>query len=60
MPQPVTGLTAALIVLGVILFASPPAARLWIAALVLAIAVFAKGRDAAAIINDLRRKVYGR
>jgi len=60
LPQPITGLVAALIVLGLALFISPPAARLWIALLVIVIALFARGRNAAGIIDNLRLKIYGR
>jgi hypothetical protein len=60
LPQPVTGLIAALIILGLVLFIAPPAARLWIAALVLVIALAARGKGAAAIIDNLRRTLYGR
>ena len=60
LPQPATGLIAALIVLGLVLFISPPAARLWIAALVIVIALAARGKGAAAIIDNLRRTIYGR
>lgn len=59
LPQPLTGLVAALIVLGLVLFVSPPTARLWVAGLVLVIALFARGRNAAAIIDSFRQKVYG-
>ena len=41
------------------MFASPPAARLWIAAVVVVMALLVKGGDAAKIINQLRVKVYG-
>ncbi len=60
LPQPVTGLMAALVVLALVIFISPPAARLWIALLVLVIALFARGRNAAAIIDRLRVTLYGR
>jgi len=59
LPQPVTGFVAALVILGLVLFVSPPAVRLWIALLVLVMALAAKGKDAARIITDLRKKVYG-
>lgn len=59
LPQPVTGLVAALIVLGLVIFLSPPAARLWIAGLILVIAIAARGKSAAGIIDRLRKGVYG-
>lgn len=59
LPQPVTGLVASLVVLGLVIFLSPPAARLWIAALVLVIAIAARGKSAAKIIDSLRKQIYG-
>lgn len=59
LPQPVTGLVAALIVLGIVLFVSPPAARLWIVAIVIVMAIAARGKSAAGIIDGLRRRLYG-
>ena len=58
-PVRLTGILAALVVLGVVMFASPPAARLWIAAVVVVMALLVKGGDAAKIIDQLRVKVYG-
>lgn len=59
LPQPITGFAAALIVLGLVLFLSPPAARIWIALLVLVVAIAARGKAAAGIIDNLRRTIYG-
>lgn len=59
LPQPVTGFLAALVILGLVLFVAPPAARLWIFLLVLVMALAAKGKAAAGIIDNLRRQVYG-
>jgi hypothetical protein len=60
-PKPVrlTGVLAALVVLGIVMFSVPPTARLWIAAVVVVMALLVKGGDAAAIINRLRVKIYG-
>lgn len=54
-----TGVLAALVVLGVVLFALPPASRLWVAALVVVMALMVRGGDAANIINSLTKQVYG-
>lgn len=58
-PTRFTGVLAALVVLGVVLFAVPPRARLPVAGVILAMALLTKGGDAAKIINQLRAKVYG-
>lgn len=60
-PKPVklTGTLAALVILGVVMFALPPGSRLWVAAIVVVMALLIRGGDAAAIINQLRAKVYG-
>lgn len=50
---------AALLILGVVMFALPPASRLWVAGIVVVMALLVKGGDAANIINQLRVKVYG-
>lgn len=54
-----TGVLAALVVLGVVLFALPPSSRLWVAGVIITMALLVKGGDAANIINSLRVKVYG-
>ena len=54
-----TGVLAALVVWGVVLYALPPTARLWTAGVIVVMALLIKGGDAAAIINQLRVKVYG-
>ena len=54
-----TGVLAALVVLGVVLFALPPASRLPVAGVILAMALLTRGGDAAKIINSLRQKIYG-
>lgn len=54
-----TGVLAALVVLGVVLFALPPTARLWVAGVVVVMALLVKGGDAANIINAARVKIYG-
>jgi hypothetical protein len=60
-PKPIrlTGVLAALVVLGIVMFAVPTQARLWIAAVVVVMALLVKGGDAANIINALRVKIYG-
>ena len=60
-PKPIrlTGVLAALAVLAVVMFALPPGARLWVAAIVITMALLVRGGDAAAIIDSLRKKVYG-
>ena len=58
-PVRLTGVLAALVILGVVMFAVPPTSRLWIAAVVVVMALLVKGGDAANIINQLRVKVYG-
>ena len=58
-PVRMTGVLAALVILGVVLFAVPPPTRLWIAGVVVVMALLTRGGDAAAIINSLRVKVYG-
>jgi len=54
-----TGVLVALVILGVVMFAVPPPTRLWIAGVVVVMALLTRGGDAAAIINSLRVKVYG-
>lgn len=58
-PVRLTGVLAALVVLGVVMFALPPTSRLWVAATVIVAALLVKGGDAAKIINEARRRVYG-
>lgn len=60
-PKPVrlTGVLAALVVLGVVLFAVPPNTRLAVAGVVVVAALLVRGGDAARIIEQLRQKVYG-
>lgn len=54
-----TGVLAALVVLGIVMFAVPPSSRLWIAAVVVTMALLVKGGDAADILNTWRVKIYG-
>ena len=58
-PVRLTGVLAALVVLGVVLFALPPNARLAVAGVVVVMALLVRGGDAAKIIEQLRQKVYG-
>ncbi len=58
-PIRLTGIAAALVVLGIVLFASPPSTRIWIAAVILVGALLYRGGDAAAFINKARVKIYG-
>lgn len=53
------GLLAAIAVLGVVIFLSPPKARLWIAAIVLAMALLQQGGRTAGFINSLTKAIYG-
>ena len=59
LPQPATGLIAALLVLGLLIFILPPAGRVGVALLVIVIALAARGKRAAGIIDNLRRTIYG-
>jgi hypothetical protein len=54
-----TGVLAALVVVGVVLFALPPSSRLAVAGIILVMALLTRGGDAATIINRLRQKIYG-
>ena len=54
-----TGVLVALVILGIVMFAVPPTARLWIAGVVVVMALLVKGGDAAAIIDNLRKRIYG-
>jgi len=58
-PVRLTGVLAALVVLGVVLFILPPNARLAVAGVVLVMALLVRGGDAANVINSLRKKIYG-
>ena len=58
-PVRLTGVLAALVVLGVVMFALPPTSRLWVAGVVVVMALLVKGGDAAKIINEARKRVYG-
>jgi len=58
-PIRLTGVLVALVVLGIVMFAVPPASRLWIAAVIVVMALLAKGGDGAKIIDRLRVKIYG-
>lgn len=58
-PTRATGVLAALVILGIVLFALPPASRVWVAGLVVVMALLVRGGDAARIINQLRVKIYG-
>jgi hypothetical protein len=53
------GLLAAIAVLGVVIFLSPPKARVWIAGVVLVMALLQQGGRTAGFINLLTEKVYG-
>ena len=58
-PIRLTGVLVALVVLAIVIFAVPPASRLWIAGVVIVMALLVRGGDAANLINSLRRRVYG-
>lgn len=58
-PTRITGLLAALLLLGIVMFALPPTSRLAVAAVVVAMALFVKGGDAANIINSARKRLFG-
>ena len=53
------GMVAAISVLGIVIFLSPPSARLWIVGIVIVMALLQRGGDAAAIINWLTNALYG-
>jgi hypothetical protein len=55
-----TGVLVALLILAVVMFALPPVSRLWVAGIVVVMALLYKGGDAAAIINQLRVRIYGK
>jgi hypothetical protein len=54
-----TGVLAALVVLGVVMFALPPGGRLAVAGVIIVAALLYKGSDTAGIINSLRQRIYG-
>jgi hypothetical protein len=58
-PVRLTGVLVALVVLAVVMFALPPNARLAVAGVVLVAALLVRGGDAAAIIDNLRKRIYG-
>lgn len=58
-PTRLTGVLAALVILGIVLFALPPGSRLAVAGVVVVMALLVRGGDAANIINSLRQRVYG-
>ena len=58
-PVRLTGVLAALLILGVVMFAVPPGSRLAIAAVVVVGALLVRGGDAAEVIDALRVKIYG-
>jgi hypothetical protein len=58
-PARLTGVLAALVVLGVVMFALPPTSRLWVAGLVVVTALLVRGGDAAKLIDEARKRIYG-
>lgn len=58
-PARLTGVLAALVVLGVVMFALPPASRLWVAGIVVVMALLVRGGDAAKLIDEARKRIYG-
>ena len=58
-PTRLTGVLVALVILGVVLFALPPPSRLWVAGIILVMALLVKGGDAAKLIDQARVKIYG-
>jgi hypothetical protein len=58
-PARLTGVLAALVVLGVVMFALPPASRLWVAGVVVVMALLVRGGDAAKLIDEARKRIYG-
>ena len=58
-PARLTGVLAALVVLGVVMFALPPTSRLWVAGLVVVMALLVRGGDAAKLIDETRKRIYG-
>jgi hypothetical protein len=41
------------------MFALPPASRLWVAGLVVVTALLVRGGDAAKLIDEARKRIYG-
>jgi len=58
-PIKLTGVLAALVILGVVMFALPPKSRVWVAAVVVVMALLTRGGHAAKLIDQLRVKIYG-
>ena len=58
-PVRLTGVLFALVALAVVMFILPPTSRLWVAGIVVIMALLVKGGDAAAIIDNLRKRIYG-
>jgi hypothetical protein len=58
-PIRLTGVAVSLVVLGVVMFALPPSARLWVAGIVLTMALLVRGGDAAKFIEQARKRIYG-
>jgi hypothetical protein len=58
-PARLTGVLAALVVLGVVMFALPPTSRLWVAGVVVVMALLVRGGDAAKLIDEARKRIYG-
>lgn len=58
-PVRLTGVLVALLVLAVVMFALPPTGRLWVAGIVVVMALLVRGGDAALIIDNLRKRIYG-
>jgi hypothetical protein len=48
-----------LLVLGLLLFVLPPVARLWVAAMIFVVVLAGYGKNAAGVIDSLRRRIYG-
>lgn len=59
-PVRLTGVLVALVVLALVMFILPPTSRLWVAGIVVVMALLVRGGDAAAIIDNLRKRIYGR
>lgn len=58
-PVRLTGLLAALVVLGIVMFTVPGTARLWIAGVVVVMALLVRGGGAADLINRATKRIYG-
>ena len=61
-PYPVKpfGLAVAIVVLGIVIFLVPPPSRLWIAGIVIVMALLQRGGDATKIINTTTEWIYGK